>query len=148
MYAYKYYFYLQSTLEDRERVPIEGFGMAMLRGMGWTPETDKVVEIKIPEIRPKGMGLGADKLSTFKKKTNLSVKEEKLKWTKGSLVKIMAGSYSGSYGKVTGFDGDTERIDVKLELGGNIVSVNEFWIQPVTSEEYTQDSRLLSEYFK
>jgi hypothetical protein len=28
---------LQSTLEDYETIPIEAYGMAMLRGMGWNP---------------------------------------------------------------------------------------------------------------
>ena len=27
----------QSTLEDYERIPIDAFGVAMLRGMGWQP---------------------------------------------------------------------------------------------------------------
>lgn len=120
--------------------------MAMLRGMGWTPETDRTIEIKIPECRPKGMGLGADKL--LNKKTNLSFKEEKLKWTKGSMVKVIAGKNNGSYGKVEGIDGDSERIFVRLELGGDIISVNPVWVQLVTSEEYSRDSRLLSDYLE
>ena len=30
-------YFLQSTLEDYEQVPIEKYGEAMLRGMGWQP---------------------------------------------------------------------------------------------------------------
>lgn len=29
----------ESSLEDYENVPVDDFGLAMLRGMGWTPET-------------------------------------------------------------------------------------------------------------
>ena len=31
------FFILQSTLEDYEKIPIDAFGVAMLRGMGWQP---------------------------------------------------------------------------------------------------------------
>lgn len=34
-------FCLQSTLTDYEEVPIKDFGMAMLRGMGWTPSKEQ-----------------------------------------------------------------------------------------------------------
>jgi hypothetical protein len=37
----------QSTLEDYENVPVEGFGMAMLRGMGWNPGIERYVNIFI-----------------------------------------------------------------------------------------------------
>jgi hypothetical protein len=30
----------QSTLEDYESIPVEEYGMAMLRGMGWNPGKD------------------------------------------------------------------------------------------------------------
>lgn len=52
---------------DYDTVPIEDYGMAMLRGMGWEQGagiglTHKAhVEAKIPQLRPKGLGLGADK---------------------------------------------------------------------------------------
>lgn len=29
----------ESSLEDYENIPVDDFGLAMLRGMGWTPET-------------------------------------------------------------------------------------------------------------
>ncbi|XP_074602842.1 uncharacterized protein LOC141856434 [Brevipalpus obovatus] len=44
------------TADDYESVPVEEFGMALLRGMGWK-ETDKVEPVKSVR-RPKGMGLG------------------------------------------------------------------------------------------
>ena len=53
-----------SKLEDYDAVPIEQFGLAMLRGMGFKADEgvgktkQKVNEIKV-EVRPKGLGLGA-----------------------------------------------------------------------------------------
>ena len=36
-YKYRFVFIFQSTLEDYEKIPIDAFGVAMLRGMGWQP---------------------------------------------------------------------------------------------------------------
>lgn len=51
-----------------------------------TPETDKTIEIKIYECRPKGMGLGVDKLLNKKKLIYLSKKKysngSKVAWSK------------------------------------------------------------------
>lgn len=33
----------QSTLDDYESVPVQEFGLAMLRGMGWTKTNEKWV---------------------------------------------------------------------------------------------------------
>ena len=52
----------QPSADDYEKVPVEEFGMAMLRGMGFKPEDAKVQAIE-PKIRVKGLGLGAEKLS-------------------------------------------------------------------------------------
>jgi hypothetical protein len=49
-----------STLEDYERVPVEEFGAALLRGMGWKGENEgKVKEVK---RRQNLLGLGAKEL--------------------------------------------------------------------------------------
>lgn len=56
----------EPTLDDYEAVPVEQFGLAMLRGMGWKPgqpigKTNKaVVEIVEPRMRARGLGLGAE----------------------------------------------------------------------------------------
>ncbi|XP_053212432.1 G-patch domain and KOW motifs-containing protein-like [Panonychus citri] len=39
-------------------IPVEGFGVAMLRGMGWTENDDQIKPIET-YIRPKGAGLGS-----------------------------------------------------------------------------------------
>ncbi|KAF2481044.1 DExH-box splicing factor binding site-domain-containing protein [Neohortaea acidophila] len=55
-----------ATLEDYERVPVEQFGAALLRGMGWkdgegigSQRGKKVVQTKVPERRPALLGIGA-----------------------------------------------------------------------------------------
>lgn len=49
-----------SSLEDYEAIPVESFGLAMLRGMGYDPDTEKKKE-KVREKlrRPDFLGLGA-----------------------------------------------------------------------------------------
>ncbi|TVY23950.1 Pre-mRNA-splicing factor [Lachnellula hyalina] len=51
-----------STLEDYERVPIEEFGAALLRGMGWDGETKKDGKAKDIKRRQNLLGLGAKEL--------------------------------------------------------------------------------------
>ncbi|KAG8988466.1 hypothetical protein FRB90_002722, partial [Tulasnella sp. 427] len=48
-----------ATLDDYARVPVEQFGMAMLRGMGWKPPASGEDELWIPAERPALLGLGA-----------------------------------------------------------------------------------------
>ncbi|XP_033314674.1 G-patch domain and KOW motifs-containing protein-like isoform X2 [Bombus bifarius] len=139
----------QSTLEDYEKIPIDAFGVAMLRGMGWQPgkgigRNEKLVAAVIPELRPKGMGLGADKVALQKKNTDSKKEEEELKIEKGTFVKIIAGKQSNNYGQIEGFDDDAGRLIIKLALGGNIISVNEFMVQPVTKSEYSKNSKVLN----
>lgn len=61
----------ESSIDDYERIPISQFGLAMLRGMGLKDDEIKAAQNKDPELRPKGMGLGADKVV---KKQKLLVK--------------------------------------------------------------------------
>lgn len=55
----------QPTIDDYDKVPVEEFGLAMLRGMGWKPgepvgkSSKGVVQPVEVIIRPKGLGLGA-----------------------------------------------------------------------------------------
>ncbi|XP_050575684.1 G-patch domain and KOW motifs-containing protein-like isoform X9 [Bombus affinis] len=118
----------QSTLEDYEKIPIDAFGVAMLRGMGWQPgkgigRNEKLVAAVIPELRPKGMGLGADKVALQKKNTDSKKEKEEVKIEKGTFVKIIAGKQSNNYGQIEGFDDDAGRLIIKLALGGNIISI-------------------------
>ncbi|OMJ11153.1 Pre-mRNA-splicing factor SPP2 [Smittium culicis] len=54
----------EMTLEDYEKVPVEDFGAALLRGMGWDedeePETKKAKNKHLSSaMRPNLLGLGA-----------------------------------------------------------------------------------------
>lgn len=53
----------ESTGDDYKNVPIEAFGMAMLRGMGWNPNDDSNTKIHVPKARPGQLGLGATPMS-------------------------------------------------------------------------------------
>jgi hypothetical protein len=50
---------IQSTLDDYAATPIEAFGEALLRGMGWQPNSGQGTQIHVPKRRPDGLGLGA-----------------------------------------------------------------------------------------
>ncbi|XP_015589342.1 G-patch domain and KOW motifs-containing protein [Cephus cinctus] len=140
----------ESTLEDYEQIPIDAFGLAMLRGMGWHPDkgigkNERVVSAALPELRPKGMGLGADKVTLQKQNGTPKTKEEEdLKLVKGAFVKIIAGKQSNNYGQIEGLDDDAGRLIVKMALGENTLSVNEFMVQPVTKAEYSKNAKVLN----
>jgi len=60
-----------ASLEDYARVPVEQFGAAMLRGMGWTEGTAASktgkgrVQPYLPTARPALLGIGAKEMETF-----------------------------------------------------------------------------------
>lgn len=95
----------ESSLDDYDRVPIGDFGKAMLRGMGWNEEEAKdelkKAELEGPVLRPKGMGLGADKV--IKKQPLLIApnQSETLEIKKRACVKILAGKHKNFYGTVS-----------------------------------------------
>lgn len=93
----------ESTLCDYENIPITDFGKAMLRGMGWDEAKEKKAaeNIEAPFVRPKGMGLGADKVI---KKQALLIQprqSEKLEVKRNACVKILAGKHMNLYGTVS-----------------------------------------------
>ncbi|EGI61074.1 Omega-amidase NIT2 [Acromyrmex echinatior] len=138
----------ESTLEDYEKIPLNVFGSAMLRGMGWKPgegigKNPKLVTPIVPELRPIGMGLGADKTALQKQDGKIQKEEEELRIQKGSFIKIVAGKRSNAYGQIEGFD-DGGRLIVKMALNGNTISVNECIVQVVTKLEYSKNSKVLT----
>lgn len=90
----------QSTLDDYEQIPIAQFGLAMLRGMGLKDEEIKKSQSNVPELRPKGMGLGADKIAKPKKLLVAPAANEVLEIRKNAFVRILAGKLQGLYGQV------------------------------------------------
>ncbi|XP_063367909.1 G-patch domain and KOW motifs-containing protein [Cydia amplana] len=136
----------ESTLEDYDAVPIQEFGMAMLRGMGWTASKDQQLKHKLPELRPKGLGLGADKVIKENQKKNVSKdkKDEELSIVKNSFVKITTGKYSGFYGKVVSLDEDNGRVMVDITIKKETVSLSEFMMQPVSKSEYDKQAKVIN----
>ncbi|XP_056393633.1 G-patch domain and KOW motifs-containing protein isoform X2 [Hyla sarda] len=148
---------------DYEEVPVEHYGMAMLRGMGWkegegigkTFKQDvKPLEQK---LRPKGLGLGADRsaisdLEPQKPRRPLKPgdkpEEESKGLGTGSNVLIQSGAHKELYGKVEGLDADNCRAMVKLAIGGKIVTVSQFALRLVSSAEYNKYAKDLSRLSK
>jgi len=101
-----------STLEDYERVPVEEFGAALLRGMGWNgEEKGKVRDVK---RRQNLLGLGARELKDA---------EELGAWVGRSDAKRLNGGARGGSGgdrrpRVSEFKREKERKDERREERG------------------------------
>lgn len=139
----------ESTMDDYENIPIQDFGKAMLRGMGWTepvkPKGKAGLPIDdMPMVRPKGMGLGADK--ALKKQPLLVAPEanEKLEIKKKAYVKILAGKQIGLYGQIEGFNSHAGRVIVRMAIGSAHEEFNEFLCQPVSRKEFEQYGKCIS----
>ncbi|KAL1419301.1 hypothetical protein MTO96_005385 [Rhipicephalus appendiculatus] len=139
----------ESTLEDYESVPIEEYGLAMLRGMGWNPGKPigaRCTEIAKPieaVLRPKGLGLGAD--SKMAKPPPLVAKEDgDLVLRTGAYIRIEQGSHKDLYGQVEGLDDENARVIVKLALGGKTVTVSELFVSLVSKKDYQKYGKLLN----
>ncbi|XP_018576129.1 G-patch domain and KOW motifs-containing protein [Anoplophora glabripennis] len=139
----------EPTLEDYENIPISDYGMAMLRGMGWKEGTGigknpaKAAEASTPELRPKGLGLGATRIIKAEEPV-LDKDGNALILKKGVFAKIIAGSHKGNYCEVQGLDDEAGRVIVKTSLKGEILTLNEFLIVPVTQLEYSQGAKVLN----
>ncbi|KAG2456138.1 GPKOW protein, partial [Polypterus senegalus] len=149
---------------DYDSVPIEAFGLAMLKGMGWKEgegvgktfkEVIKPVEL---QYRPKGLGLGADK-SAIKTQDESRPKrppkpgeeradEEPQGLVVGSSVLIEKGPHKDLYGKVEGIDPDNARVMTKLAIGGKKVTVSQHCLRLVSRKEYDKYSKDLSRLSK
>ena len=137
-----------STMEDYENVPIEQFGMAMLRGMGFKEGEGiggfkkEVVPIFDPQVRPKGLGLGASRPKKNEKVAKEG--EEKLELKKGAHVKIESGVNKGLYGEVEGLDEENGRVIVKLALSKSTTSVSENIIELVSKTEFKERGKVVN----
>lgn len=103
----------------------------------------RLVTTVVHEVRPAGMGLGADKIALQKQGGKVKKEEEEIKIEKGSFIKIIAGKRSNTYGQIEGFD-DAGRLIIKMALNGNTISLNECIVQAVTKAEYLKNSKVLS----
>ncbi|XP_028567472.2 G-patch domain and KOW motifs-containing protein [Podarcis muralis] len=155
-----------STEADYEEVPVEAYGLAMLKGMGWKAgegigNTFKQ-DVKPPEhrLRPKGLGLGADRSAAQDLQSSAprrppkpgeepsKSKDEPLGLVPGGAVYIEAGPHKELYGKIEGVDGDNARVMVKLAIGGKTVTVSQHGVRPVTQKEYDKLAKDLSRLSK
>lgn len=138
----------ESSLEDYDNIPVSQFGLAMLRGMGWAPgkgigKNEKLVTPSLPALRPKGMGLGADKVLKAAVESGKSTDKD-LKMAKGSFVRIIAGVHKDCYGLIEGFDDESGRMIVKLALKNISISLNEFMTQLVDKNEFLKNSKVIN----
>jgi len=146
-----------STLDDYENVPVQGFGLAVLRGMGFKAEEGiggfkkAAVQCIEPDIRPKGLGLGAQRPNKGggggggESKAAKKDGEEDLSMKKGAFVLVERGANKGCYGKVEGLDEETARVVVKLSVGNaDSVSISENIVKVVSKEEYKKYSRVIN----
>ncbi|GLV35992.1 uncharacterized protein CBL_09790 [Carabus blaptoides fortunei] len=108
----------ESSLDDYESIPVDQFGRAMLRGMGW----------KDGEDTPAAVDRNGKALTCVK----------------GAYIKVIAGYHKGSYGQIMGFDDESGRFIIKLALANINVSLNEFLVTPVTKEDYNKNSKVLN----
>lgn len=139
----------ESTLDDYESVPIEKFGLAMLRGMGWKEDPNAPKKDgKLPDgpiQRPKGMGLGAERVPKDKNRQLIPpAKDEVLTMKKGAFVKVLAGKHKESYGTVESLDEENGRVVVRFSISGNHESLNEYLLQLVSNAEYKKYSKVLN----
>ncbi|KAI8045542.1 splicing regulatory glutamine/lysine-rich protein 1 [Drosophila gunungcola] len=138
----------EATLDDYDNIPIQQFGLAMLRGMGWVdPPPKKKGSVPIddaPFLRPKGMGLGADKALKPKALLVQPEKNEVLEIKKQAYVRILGGKQKDQYGQIEGFDDHAGRVIVKMAIGGAKEAFNEFLCQPVSRKEYSQYGKCIN----
>lgn len=140
----------ESTLDDYESVPVQGFGLGMLRGMGFKAGEGiggfNKADIKCiePVMRPKGLGLGASRPKKAEVKAGESVEEAELILKKEALVQIVSGTRKDRYGQVEGMDDDAARVFVRLAVGQKIVSVSENAVRVVDKTEFKKFAKVIN----
>ncbi|KAM6151517.1 G-patch domain and KOW motifs-containing protein [Rhynchocyon petersi] len=142
---------------DYETVPVEAYGLAMLRGMGWKPGEgigrtfNQVVKPRVNSLRPKGLGLGANLTEAQAlasacphRLPKPGGEQEKVDQPEGLVpggaVVVLSGPYRGIYGKVEGLDPDNVRAMVRLATGSHVVTVSEYCLKPVSQREFDRNS--------
>ncbi|XP_020859803.1 G-patch domain and KOW motifs-containing protein [Phascolarctos cinereus] len=141
----------ESVGADYEAVPVEAYGLAMLRGMGWRPGEGigrtfkQVVKPRENPLRPKGLGLGASLAPPAgppgPSQPGGREAEEPVGLAPGRAVQVLAGPHRGRYGKVQGLDPDNARAVVKLAPAGPIATLSEHVLRPVPAQEYERQAR-------
>ncbi|XP_029786645.1 G-patch domain and KOW motifs-containing protein [Suricata suricatta] len=152
---------------DYEAVPVEAYGLAMLRGMGWKPGEgigrtfNQVVKPRVNSLRPKGLGLGANltevqalaptgphRLPKPEEEEEKNKEDQPQGLVPGGAVLVLSGPHRGLYGKVEGLDPDNVRAMVRLAMGSRMVTVSEYCLRPVSQQEFDKNSSDLSQMHK
>lgn len=138
----------ESSIDDYDSIPIQEFGKAILRGMGWVeppkPTKGGPPADDMPSVRPKGMGLGADKALKAKPLLVAPDSNEVLEIRRNAYVRILGGKHKDLYGQIEGFDDHAGRVIVKMAIGGAKEAFNEFLCQPISRKEYSQYGKCIS----
>nr|CUU97924.1 hypothetical transcript [Hymenolepis microstoma] len=136
---------------DYEQIPIEKFGLALLKGMGLKEEdlkNNSTSDDYVAKVRLKGLGLGADpevlKRSREAARRPVGKDDEKLSWKVGSKCQIIFGRHNGQYGSVEGLDGDIGRVVIKLAASKRIVKVMQATVRLVTKAEFEKYGNYLN----
>ncbi|XP_052284574.1 G-patch domain and KOW motifs-containing protein-like [Dreissena polymorpha] len=142
---------------DYEEIPIEAFGLAMLKGMGWKEgegigRNNKAVKPVEAVLRPKGMGLGADRgqaqdLNKSKQGSDSKNNGEdsaELRLKKGAYCLVESGPNKDLYGVIEGMDEDNARLMIKLTISGKLVSVSQYNTKLVSAEDYQKYSKYIN----
>ncbi|KAM9667724.1 G-patch domain and KOW motifs-containing protein isoform 1-T1 [Dama dama] len=146
---------------DYEAVPVEAYGLAMLRGMGWKPGEgigrtfSQVVKPRVNSLRPKGLGLGANltevqalaptssyRLPRPDEEQEKDKEDQPQGLVPGGAVVVLSGPHRGLYGKVEGLDPDNVRAMVRLAVGSRMVTVSEYCLRPVSQKEFDKNVNL------
>ncbi|CDQ69150.1 unnamed protein product [Oncorhynchus mykiss] len=105
------------------------------------------------ELRPKGLGLGADRSSIRDlepsgprrpPKPGDERKEETLVLGPGGHVLVESGAHKDLYGKIEGIDPDNARVMVKLAIGSKTVTISQYALKLVDRTEYDKNCKDLS----
>lgn len=127
-----------------EAVDLEKFGLAALRGMGWSEKkgigktNKRPSAVYEPELRPKGLGLGAG-FSSKKIKTddrNDSSRQDNLSYVKGACVEILYGKHSAQVGQIASFDDSLGRVLVKLAKNDDLISILQDHTKLLSKKDY------------
>lgn len=147
---------------DYDEVPIEEFGMAVLRGMGFKEANGlgitnkKQIDVFVPETRPRGLGLGADrkileKINQLKRNLKQAGIDEKddLCFEKGAFVLIEKGPHQDLYGTIESIEEDVARLTVSLAIGGTnkkkeTISISQYNVKLVTEKEFLKYSKYVN----
>ncbi|KAM9038513.1 LOW QUALITY PROTEIN: G-patch domain and KOW motifs-containing protein [Sarcophilus harrisii] len=135
----------ESVGADYEAVPVEAYGLAMLRGMGWKREGigrtfKQVVKPRENPLRPKGLGLGASLAPPSGPPGSRESAEEPAGLAPGRAVLVTAGPHKGLRGQVEGLDPDNARALVKLAPSGQVATLSEHALRPL-AEAQSRDPR-------